>query len=135
MLEIIVLVAVALALFSFGVYAMRKSDEIREEMLKEFQADEDGNLEVYESSADLSSPILPFPNSVELGITKGSKLERLYNHLTTNGYLSENDYKHLKITRSAGFIYRLRKMGFTIATEKDKEGKFIQYKLICYKLK
>jgi hypothetical protein len=135
MLEIIFIVAIALGLFTFGVYAMRKSDAMKEKMLDEFQTDEHGELEIYESESNLSHPTIPFPSSSELSITANSKLERVYLHLITHGILSVKDYGFLKITRSSGYIYKLRKMGFTISTEKDNEGKFSHYKLICYKIK
>lgn len=117
------------------LYARAKSNEIREKMIKEIKTDEDGNFEIYTSDANLAHPTLPFPTIHELGIREGSALERVYLHFTTHRYLKPSDYRFLNITRSADYIYRLRKMGFTISTEKTSKGNFKQYKLICYKLK
>lgn len=133
MLELAVAIAVAILFFIIAVFAMNKSRKVREKMFEEFESNEDGQLDVYMSEGNLA--VVPFPTPQELGITQGSSLERVYNFLTLHHYLKPRDYKFLKIQRSAGYIYRLRKMGFTIATEKTKEGKFIGYKLICYKLK
>lgn len=125
-----------LAIFVFiFLYARAKSNEIREKMIEEIKTDDDGNFEIYTSDANLAHPTLPFPNIHELGIREGSALERVYLHFTTHRYLKPSDYRFLDINRSADYIYRLRKMGFTIATEKTSKGNFKQYKLICYKLK
>jgi len=117
------------------LYARAKSDEIRQKMIEDIKTDDDGNFEIYTSDANLAHPTLPFPTIHELGIRGGSSLERVYNHFTTHRYLKPSDYRFLKIKRSADHIYRLRKMGFTIATQKTSKGNFKQYKLICYKLK
>lgn len=116
-------------------YARAKSNEIREKMIEDIKTDEDGNFEIYTSDANLSHPTLPFPTIQELGIRDGSALERVYLHITSHRYLKPSDNRFLNINRSAHYIYRLRKMGFTIATEKTAKGNFKQYKLICYKLK
>ena len=134
MLEFILAIIIFCFIFLF-FYARKKSNEIREKMMEEIQTDDDGNFEIYTSHANLAHPTLPFPTTRELGINEGSALERVYIHITTHRYLKPSDYRFLDITRSAGYVYRLRKMGFTIATEKDSNGKFKQYKLICYKLK
>jgi hypothetical protein len=117
------------------LYARAKSDEIRQKMIQDIKTDVDGNFEIYTSDANLAHPTLPFPTIHELGIREGSSLERVYNHFTIHRYLKPSDYRFLKIKRSADHIYRLRKMGFTIATQKTSKGNFKQYKLICYKLK
>ena len=134
MLELL-LIVIAICFIGLFLYARKKSGEIREKMMQDILTDEKGNFEVYSSDANLSHPTIPFPTTRELGISKGSSLERVYIHITTHQYLKTSDYKFLNITRSAGYIYKLRRLGFTIATEKDKNGKFKQYKLICYKLK
>lgn len=130
---IVFVVVICFVLLYF--YARAKSNEIREKMLEEIKTDEDGNFEIYTSDANLSHPTIPFPTIHELGIREGSSLERVYLHITIHRYLKPSDYRFLHITRSADYIYRLRKMGFTIATEKTAKGNFKQYKLICYKLK
>ena len=135
MLGWIILIVFILAVVLLGIYAFRKSNEVRERMMKEFETNEHGELDVYISESNLARPTIPFPSTDELGIRSGTALERVYYHITRNGYLAPKDYKFLNIGRSAGYIYKLRKMGFTIATEKEKDGTFKQYKLICYKLK
>jgi hypothetical protein len=135
MLEVVAFGVVLAVILIIGVFALRKSESVREKMLEDFQTNEYGELDVFESEANLSHPTIPFPSPHELGINKDSQLERVYKHLITNIYLSPKDHKFLGVKRSAGYVYRLRKMGFTISTEKDDTGKFIRYKLICYKLK
>lgn len=100
-----------------------------------FPTNEEGNRVIYESDFDLETPTLPLPEPDEVGIRRGSQLERVYLHFRVNRYLSKRDYRFLDIKKANGYIYRLRKMGFTITTEKDANGKFLQYKLLCYKLK
>jgi hypothetical protein len=117
------------------LYARAMSNEIREKMIEDIKTDVDGNFDIYTIDANLVHPTLPFPTIQELRIRKGSSLERVYIHFTTHRYLKPSDYRFLDIKRSADHVYRLRKMGFTISTEKTSKGNFKQYKLICYTLK
>jgi hypothetical protein len=90
---------------------------------------------IVESSINMESPTLPFPSSKELGIRPDSKLEMVYNHLIRTKKVTKFDMRTMQITKASGYIYKLRGLGFTIVTRKDKEGHLECYELLSYKAK
>jgi len=75
------------------------------------------------------SPTFPYPSAKELKITKGSKLESVYNHLLKHHRLLPSDYSDLKILKGNAYIWKLRKKGILIETVLDENKNFIKYVL------
>ena len=120
------------------IYAHFQSKKIRQEMFDEMLSDDNLGADegfIVESSMNMESPTLPFPLSKELGIRPDSKLEMVYNHLIRTKKITKFDMRTMQITKASGYIYKLRGLGFTIVTRKDKEGHLECYELLSYKAK